>query len=91
MTGRVITLRENVDRTWTAKDESEKITIRADTRAAALSTLDDIVDAIDDDGGGGLTNEKLAEVSVNYEEKRTLDELDFGGSAPDGRWPSTNE
>lgn len=91
MTERVIILQEHVDGTWTAKDETEKITVQADTRSEALSTLDDVTDTIENNEDHEPTYEELGEVIINHKENRTLDELDLGGSAPDGRWPSTDE
>lgn len=99
MIERVITLRKDTDGTWTARDETAELTAQAGTRAKALSALDDVIDAAEGDGGHEPTEEELHDAGIDPEQNQarnpegdlTLDELDPSGTAPDGRWPSSDD
>lgn len=99
MTERVITLRKDTDGTWTARDETAELTAQAGTRSKTLSVLDEVIDAVEDDGGHEPTGEELHDAGIDPEQNqarspegdRTLDELDLSGTAPDGRWPSSDD
>ncbi|MFC4437481.1 MULTISPECIES: type II toxin-antitoxin system HicB family antitoxin [Natrialbaceae] len=98
MNERIITLLKDEKGTWTARDEILTIDAHADTRTEALSALDDVIDATTGEGTQEYTNEELRDAGIDPKEdrprrkdsSRTLDELDFGGTALDGRWPSND-
>jgi predicted RNase H-like HicB family nuclease len=96
---RVIILTENQDGRWTAHDEDVKLTAQGESPTEALEKLDAVIDATKDDGGHEPTDEKLHDAGINPEQNRarspegdrTFDELDLSGTAPDGRWPSSDD
>lgn len=67
---RVITLCKDADGTWTARDETAKLTAQADSRSEALSALDNVIDATEGDGGHKPTNEELREAGIDPKENR---------------------
>lgn len=64
-TGRTITLTENEDGWWTARDETLGLTTQGETREAALDSLDEVVDAVENDGGREPTDEGLREWGID--------------------------
>lgn len=74
-TGREIRLLENPDGRWTATDVDTGLTAQADTREAALDTLDDVVEAAAGEGGHEPTDAELRELGVDPEVARAQGEL----------------
>ena len=65
-----ITLVQNEDGWWTARDETRGLTTQGETRDEALSNLDDVVDAVKNDAGRPPTDEELREAGIDPEANR---------------------
>ncbi|WP_049999303.1 type II toxin-antitoxin system HicB family antitoxin [Halococcus sediminicola] len=76
-----ITLTEEEDGRWTAHDDSRGLTAIGDTRHDALDALDEVIDAVEGDGGRPPTDEELREVGIDPEENRRRGEGE--GELPD--------
>lgn len=76
-TGREIHLTENADGQWTARDESVGVSAQGATRGETLEALDDVVAAIEGDGGRPPTDEELRELGIDPEDNTS------GGGLPD--------
>lgn len=70
-----IVLKEHEDEWWTARDESRGLTVQGETRDEALSNLDDVVDAVENDAGRPPTEEELREAGIEPEGNRRSGEL----------------
>jgi predicted RNase H-like HicB family nuclease len=77
---RRITLTEE-DGWWTAHDDERGLTAMAETRSEALKSLDEVVEAVEGDGGRPPTNEELRELGIDPEENRRRGEGE--GELPD--------
>ena len=75
--GREIHLTENPDGQWTARDEKVGLSAQGETRDGALQSLDDVVDAVEGDGGRPPTDEELRELGIDP------DDNEPGGELPD--------
>jgi hypothetical protein len=64
---RQIRLTENPDGSWTARDLAVEISAQGDTRETALGALDEVVAAIEGEGGHDPTEEELRELGVDPE------------------------
>jgi len=65
-----ITLARNDDGWWTAHDETNGLTAQGETRDEALSNLDDVIDAVENDAGPPPTDEELREAGIDPETDR---------------------
>lgn len=65
-----ITLMQNDDGWWTARDDTRELTTQGETRDEALANLDDVVDAVENDAGRPPTDEKLRETGIDPEHNR---------------------
>ena len=65
-----ITLTRNDDGWWTARDETRGLTAQGETREEALSNLDDVIDAVENDVGWPPTDEALREAGIDHEANR---------------------
>lgn len=65
-----ITLTQNDDGWWTAHDEIRGLTTQGETREEALSNLDEVVDAVENDAGRPPTDEELRAAGIDPEENR---------------------
>lgn len=65
-----ITLIRNDDGWWTARDETRGLTTQGETRDEALSNLDDVIDAVENDAGRPPTDEELRAAEIDPEENR---------------------
>lgn len=73
---REIRLVENPDGLWTARDMDVEISAQGATRDDALENLDDLVEAIEGEGGHPPTDEELEALGVEPETARAQgDEL----------------
>jgi hypothetical protein len=66
-----ITLIENDDGWWTARDEARELTSQGKTRADALDNLDEAIALDDGDIGRDPSDEDLREIGINPEENTT--------------------
>lgn len=55
----------NPDGQWTARDLEYDLTAQGETRAAALSALDAVVEAVHGEGGHEPTDEELRDLGVD--------------------------
>jgi predicted RNase H-like HicB family nuclease len=62
-----ITLTRNDDGWWTARDETRGLTTQGGTREEALSNLDSVIDAVENDGGRPPTDEELRAAGIDPE------------------------
>ncbi|WP_089818284.1 type II toxin-antitoxin system HicB family antitoxin [Halomicrobium zhouii] len=76
-TGREIHLTENPDGQWTARDESAEVSVQGATRDEALDALDDVVAAVEGDGGRPPTDKELRDLGIDPDENTS------GGELPD--------
>ena len=60
-----ITLTRNDDGWWTARDETRGLTTQGETRDEALSNLDDVIEALENDAGRPPTDEELREAGID--------------------------
>lgn len=67
---REIRLVKNPDGQWTARDLRAEVTAQGQNRAAALETLDALVEAIESDGGRAPTEEEIRALGVDPEVAR---------------------
>jgi predicted RNase H-like HicB family nuclease len=65
-----ITLTQNDDGWWTARDETRGLTTQGETRDAALAALDDVIDAVENDAGRPPTDEELRDAGIDPEANR---------------------
>jgi predicted RNase H-like HicB family nuclease len=65
-----ITLRQDDDGWWTARDETRGLTTQGETRDEALANLDDVVEAVENDAGRPPTEEELREAGIDPEANR---------------------
>ena len=70
-----ITLFENEDGSWTARDTNRGLTTQGETRDEALSALDDVIEAVEGDGGRPPTDEELQEAGINPVDNSSSGEL----------------
>jgi len=66
-----ITLTQNDDGWWTARDERRGLTTQAETRSEALSTLDEVIDAVENDQGERPTDVELRAADIDPEDNTT--------------------
>jgi predicted RNase H-like HicB family nuclease len=66
-----ITLTQNDGGWWTARDERRGLTTQAETRTEALSTLDDVIDAVENDRGDRPTDMELQAAGIDPEDNTT--------------------
>ena len=66
-----ITLTQNDDGWWTARDERRGLTTQAETRDEALAALDDVIDAVENDRGDPPTDEELRAAGIDPEDNAT--------------------
>lgn len=59
-----ITLRENPDGRWTARNEKHEVSTQGQTREDALENLDAVVAAVEGDGGREPTEQELLELGI---------------------------
>ncbi|WP_181687079.1 type II toxin-antitoxin system HicB family antitoxin [Halorhabdus salina] len=71
---REIRLLKNPDGQWTARDLEIGVSAQSETREGALANLDDVVTAVEDDGGHEPTDEELQELGVDPETARSQDD-----------------
>jgi len=78
-TGRTpsITLTENPDGNWTARNLAAELSAQGATREEALENLDEVVAAVRGEGGREPTEEQLRELGIDPEENVP------GGELPD--------
>ncbi|MEF8840211.1 MAG: type II toxin-antitoxin system HicB family antitoxin [Haloarculaceae archaeon] len=62
-----ITLVQNDDGWWTARDETRGLTTQGETRDQALANLDDVIDAVENDTGRRPTDEELLAAGIDPE------------------------
>lgn len=74
---RRITLTENEDGWWTAHDDTAGLTAEAETRDEALAALDDVIEAVEGDGGHEPTDDELRELGIDPDENH------HGGDLPE--------
>jgi predicted RNase H-like HicB family nuclease len=67
-----ITLTRNDDGWWTARDETRGLTTQGGTREEALSNLDSVIDAVENDGGRPPTDEELRAAGIDPETNRRM-------------------
>jgi predicted RNase H-like HicB family nuclease len=60
---------------WIAHDESLGLTTQGETRAEALSSLDDVVDAVENDAGTPPTDAELRALGVDPADNQPGGEL----------------
>lgn len=65
-----IVLKKDEEGWWTARDETRGLTTQGETRDEALSNLDSVIDAIENDGGRPPTDEELREAGIDPEVNR---------------------
>ena len=65
-----ITLTQNDEGWWTARDETRGLTTQGETRAEALAALDDVIDAVENDTGRPPTDEELRAAGIDPEDNR---------------------
>lgn len=65
-----IVLKKDEEGWWTARDEMRGFTTQGETRDEALSNLDDVIDAIENDAGRPPTDEELREAGIDPEVNR---------------------
>lgn len=65
-----ITLIRNDDGWWTARDETRGLTTQGETRDEALASLDEVIDAVENDAGRRPTDEELREAGIDPEANR---------------------
>jgi len=65
-----ITLTQNEDGRWTARDVEHEISAQGETRSEALDNLDAVVNALDGEGGREPTAEELRELDIDPEENQ---------------------
>lgn len=63
-----ITLTRNDDGWWTARDETRGLTTQGETRDKALSNLDDVIGAVENDTGRFPTDGELRETGIDPED-----------------------
>jgi predicted RNase H-like HicB family nuclease len=67
-----ITLTRNDGGWWTARDETRGLTTQGETREEALSNLDSVVDAVENDAGHPPTDEELRAAGIDPETNRRM-------------------
>lgn len=60
---------------WIARDETLGLTTQGETRAGALSSLDTVVDAVENDAGEPPTDEELRALDIDPEDNQPGGEL----------------
>lgn len=65
-----ITLTQNDDGWWTARDETRGLTTQGETRDEALANLDVVIDAVENDAGRPPTDEELRAAGIDPEDNR---------------------
>jgi len=65
-----ITLTRIDDGWWTARDETRGLTTQGETRDEALASLDDVIDAVENDAGRPPTDEELRAAGIDPEANR---------------------
>jgi predicted RNase H-like HicB family nuclease len=68
---REIRLLKNPDGQWTARDLRIGVTAQGESRDAALDNLDDVVAAIEGDGGHPPTDDEIRDLGVDPEVARS--------------------
>lgn len=82
-----ITLTENDDGWWTARNREIGVTTQGQTREEALANLDEVVDSIEGEGGREPTEEELRKIGMDPSEVATGSE----NPAPEPDVPWFNE
>lgn len=67
---RRITLTENDDGWWTAREETIGLTTQGKTHDQALDNLDEVIAAVEDDEGHPPTDEELQKAGIDPEDNR---------------------
>ena len=67
---RRITLTENENGWWTARDETLSLTVQGETRDAALDSLDDVIAAVEGGRGRPPTDEELRSAGIDPDDNR---------------------
>jgi predicted RNase H-like HicB family nuclease len=62
-----ITLTQNEDGWWTARDETRGLTTQAKTREKSLLNLNAVISAVEDDDGEPPTDEELRDAGIDPE------------------------
>jgi len=65
-----IVLKQNDDGWWTARDGSRGLTAQDETREEALTNLDDVIDAVENEAGRPPTEEELREAGIVPKDNR---------------------
>lgn len=65
-----ITLTQTEDGWWTARDLEHEISAQGETRSEALDNLDDVVAALEGDGGREPTSDELRELGIDPDENQ---------------------
>ena len=68
---REITLIENPDGQWTARDLRAEVTAQGESRAEALANLDAVGEAVENDGGAPPTDSEIRDLGVDPEVARS--------------------
>ncbi|KYH24226.1 hypothetical protein HAPAU_36970 [Halalkalicoccus paucihalophilus] len=69
-TQRKITLTQDDDGWWTAREETIGLTTQGETRDDALSNLDDVIDAVENNLGQSPTDKELRAAGIDPDENR---------------------
>lgn len=65
-----IILQQNEDGWWSARDEARGLTTQGETRDEALSNLDDVIEAVENEAGRPPTDEELRAAGIDPEVNR---------------------
>lgn len=68
-------LSRNPDGRWTARDLEHGVTTQGETRDDALERLDEVLDALQDEGGRAPTEEDLRKLGIDPSDNVSSDEL----------------
>lgn len=71
---REIRLLKNPDGQWTARDLRVGVTAQGESRDEALDNLDDVVEAVEGDGGTPPTDDEIRDLGVEPEAARSQDD-----------------
>lgn len=70
-----ILLSRNPDGQWTARNLDRGVSAQGESRDEALDSLDDVIDAIEGEGGREPTDDELRELGIDPAENVSADEL----------------
>lgn len=65
-----ITLTQNHDGWWTARDDTRGLTAQGETREEVLANLDDVIEAVENDAGRPPTDEELRAAGIDPADNR---------------------